>query len=326
MNETSNQTVAIRNESRPFVLPDEVQLTTDMQAIIRFQQIVHANMVAKLDYGIIPGTGNKPTLLKPGAEKIVKLLGLSDDYEIVDRTEDWTRGFFRYLIKCKLATFGTCAFVAAGVGECNSMESKYRWRWVFQSQLPSNLQGDTGKVDRDKLPYRTITVNKGKPNAYDTKQYRTDNDDIYSQVNTLLKMAKKRALVDAALSAGRLSDVFTQDIEDMAIAANETPDDEPDWDAIKAAQNTASKPPVAQPAPQAPVVVEVVEAKQDKPLKRELAKITSAGALFTACYEDWNMSRTDVAKEANVANPELLKGKTAKFYQDVYVTINAVKS
>jgi hypothetical protein len=45
--------------------------------------------------------------------------------------------------------------------------------------------------------------------------YRLDNEDIYSQVNTILKMAKKRALVDAALSAGRLSDVFTQDIEDM---------------------------------------------------------------------------------------------------------------
>ena len=45
--------------------------------------------------------------------------------------------------------------------------------------------------------------------------YRLDNEDIYSQVNTILKMAKKRALVDAALSAGRLSQVFTQDIEDM---------------------------------------------------------------------------------------------------------------
>jgi len=34
--------------------------------------------------------------------------------------------------------------------------------------------------------------------------------------NTLLKMAKKRALVDATLSATRSSDLFTQDIEDMA--------------------------------------------------------------------------------------------------------------
>jgi hypothetical protein len=85
------------------------------------------------------------------------------------------------------------------------------------------------------------------------------------------------------------------------------------------------KPPTAKPAPKAAEVVEVVEATQDKPLKRELAKITSAGALFTACYEDWNMSRTDVAKEANVTNPDLLKGKTAKQYQDIYLAIAAVK-
>jgi hypothetical protein len=59
--------------------------------------------------------------------------------------------------------------------------------------------------------------------------------------------------------------------------------------------------------------------------KRDIAKITNAGALFTACYEDWAMSRTDVAKEANVASPEMLKGKTAKQYQDVYVAIATVR-
>ncbi len=39
--------------------------------------------------------------------------------------------------------------------------------------------------------------------------------DSYSLINTLLKMAKKRALVDAVLSATRSSGLFTQDIEEM---------------------------------------------------------------------------------------------------------------
>jgi hypothetical protein len=39
--------------------------------------------------------------------------------------------------------------------------------------------------------------------------------DSYSIVNTLLKMAKKRALVDAVLSATRSSGIFTQDIEEI---------------------------------------------------------------------------------------------------------------
>ncbi|MFA5431022.1 MAG: hypothetical protein WC329_07685, partial [Candidatus Omnitrophota bacterium] len=49
-----------------------------------------------------------------------------------------------------------------------------------------------------------------------TTQYQVSNPDIFDQVNTILKMSKKRALVDAALSAGRLSDLFTQDLDDFA--------------------------------------------------------------------------------------------------------------
>ncbi|KKK67335.1 hypothetical protein LCGC14_2955110, partial [marine sediment metagenome] len=45
---------------------------------------------------------------------------------------------------------------------------------------------------------------------------RVENDDPYTLVNTLLKMAKKRALVDAVLSATRSSGLFTQDVEDFA--------------------------------------------------------------------------------------------------------------
>lgn len=49
------------------------------------------------------------------------------------------------------------------------------------------------------------------------RKYR--NQDGYSIINTILKMAKKRALIDAVLSATRSSDIFTQDMED--INANE---------------------------------------------------------------------------------------------------------
>ena len=185
-------------------LPDEGQFRRDIAAINRFQQVVHATMVSGLDYGIIPGT-QKPTLLKPGAEKIAKLLGLSDQYEILDKAEDWQVPFFRYLIKCRLVHVATEAVISEGLGECNSMESKYRYRWVGERDLPVG-------ADKSKL---VSQERKAKTGGHWTV-YRIDNDDIYSQVNTILKMAKKRALVDASLSAGRLSDVFTQDIEDMA--------------------------------------------------------------------------------------------------------------
>lgn len=193
-------------------LPESSVLKKDIVAINQFQKIVKETLIAGHDYGIIPGTINKPTLLKPGAEKIAKLLGLSDSYEIIDCKEDWDKPFFRYLIKCKLASVATGVLISEGLGECNSYESKYRWRWVFGSEIPDSI--------KPKLVKEKRRAKSGKEYI----MYRMENEDIFSQVNTILKMAKKRALVDASLSAGRLSDVFTQDIEDMAPEKEEAKD------------------------------------------------------------------------------------------------------
>ena len=48
------------------------------------------------------------------------------------------------------------------------------------------------------------------------KEKKYQFQDAYNIINTLLKMAKKRAFVDAVLSATRSSGIFTQDIEDIS--------------------------------------------------------------------------------------------------------------
>ena len=48
------------------------------------------------------------------------------------------------------------------------------------------------------------------------KESKYSNKDGYSIINTILKMAKKRAFVDAVLSATRSSGIFTQDMKDRA--------------------------------------------------------------------------------------------------------------
>lgn len=57
---------------------------------------------------------------------------------------------------------------------------------------------------------------KSKTDNWGHIKYKIENDDICSQANTILKMAKKRAQVDATLTVASLSEIFTQDIEDMA--------------------------------------------------------------------------------------------------------------
>ena len=190
--------LALRDEGME--LPDRATVERRLVGLREFQKLVQSQMVKDHDYGVIPGT-QKPTLLKPGAEKLIKLMSLADTYEI-ERTEDWDKGFFAYTVRCLLTHMGSAVLVSSGLGECNSMETKYRWRWVFSRDLPP-----MDAAHKEHLIQRP-TRNGGT-------QYRLPNDEIYSQVNTILKMAKKRALVDAALSAGRLSDLFTQDLEDL---------------------------------------------------------------------------------------------------------------
>ena len=207
------------------LVPDPESTRDQIKALNAFQAVVRQLLVKDLDYGVIPGT-SKPTLLKPGAEKIIKLLGLTDQYEFEDRQEDWSRQFFRYLVKCRLYMTSTNVLITEGIGECNSTEPKYRYRWVFQSDLPEMYQGDAGKPARDKLVHRKIRT-KYSDGA---NQYRIDNDEVGGIVNTLIKMARKRALVDAALTAGRLSELFTQDVEDLGPVAGESAAPVPDPD------------------------------------------------------------------------------------------------
>ncbi len=220
------------NQGGALDVPEEGQLRAKLAAIGRFQAMVRATLRDGHDYGVIPGTGSKATLLKPGAEKILKLLDLADEYTILDKVEDWENGFFRYIVKCQARHVGTGIVVSEGLGECNSREARYAYRWAFGSQVPDN-------VDKSRLVTREITTKHGR-----TKQYRIENEDIYSLVNTILKMSKKRSSVDVALSVGRLSDIFTQDLDDIR-SQPEAPPDEP----APEAPHAAPAPPAQTPAP-----------------------------------------------------------------------------
>lgn len=140
------------------------QVEGAMQKITQFQQVIQRTLRQNHDFGVVPGT-QKPTLLKPGAEKILMMMGLRSEFEIVDSTRDFEKGFFQYQVRCKL--YRGDMLITEGLGACNTRERKY------------------------------------------LKQ------DPYTLDNTVLKMAKKRALVDATLLVASLSDVFTQDLEDM---------------------------------------------------------------------------------------------------------------
>jgi hypothetical protein len=65
------------------------------------------------------------------------------------------------------------------------------------------------------LNKRTTNIEAEGLGSCNSRERRYKNQDAANIANTLLKMAKKRALIDATLSATRASGLFTQDLEDM---------------------------------------------------------------------------------------------------------------
>lgn len=176
------------------------------------QQVMGSVMKANTHYGTIPGCGDKNTLLKPGAEKIMATFRLAADPEVEDVS---TSDEIRYRVKVRL-TSPSGIFVGAGVGECSTGEAKYKWRFAVCDE-------EFEETDANRRREMWKKGWNGNPN-YKIKQVRTDPSDLS---NTVLKMAKKRALVDAVLTATAASDIFTQDIEDMPEELRNMADDSP---------------------------------------------------------------------------------------------------
>lgn len=161
------------------------------------QELLRTTMRVDVDFGTIPGTP-KPTLYKPGAEKICSLFQLAPRITVHDMG---TPDTIRYQCKVELYTVSG-AFCGEGIGTASSAETKYQWRASVCRE-----EYDATPDDRRRIAYK-----KGRDNSfYTVAQVRTEPEDAD---NTVLKMAKKRGLIDAVLTVTAASDIFTQDIED----------------------------------------------------------------------------------------------------------------
>ena len=164
------------------------------------QEVMESVMKEGIHYGVIPGTGGKPTLLKPGSEKLNLTFRISPRVVIEDLS---TPDEIHYRVISKAYHISSGDFLGDGVGEASSNEEKYKWR-----RAVVKAEFDETPEDRRREPYK-----KGQKGAYaKIKQVRTNPADI---ANTVLKMAKKRAQVDMTLTVLAASDAFSQDLEDM---------------------------------------------------------------------------------------------------------------
>lgn len=149
------------------------------QQVNQIQYLMQQVLKSGEHYGVVPGTKGKPTLFQSGAEKIAYMFHLVPSYEI--HKTDLGGGHREYEVTCTLTSRDSAEVMGYGMGACTTLESKYRYRnkWVNGQKV------------------------------------REENPDIADTWNTVLKMAKKRAFVDAVKSTTAASDIFTQDVEDL---------------------------------------------------------------------------------------------------------------
>lgn len=157
------------------------------------QEVMGKVMKKKTHYGVIKGC-DKPSLFKAGSEVLLTTFRIAVLPDIEDLSTPDER---RYRVHAKGIHIPTGTVVGIGIGECSSMEEKYKWRKT------SNKEWDETTEDRRRIKHGA---------DYSTKQVRAEIADVS---NTILKMAKKRAQVDMTLTALAASDIFTQDIEDL---------------------------------------------------------------------------------------------------------------
>ncbi len=174
------------------------------QQTTRLSQFYKALMVRGTVYDTFPGT-DKPPLLKAGAELLRIWAGFTYDFSIVDLSQ--RPNYISYRIICALYRNGEK--VGEGMGSGNSHEDKWRYRWQFSSQL-------SGNIEKSGLATKTINTKRGRATLY-----QVENDNPENLDNTILKIVKKRAFVDAVLTITGASRIFTQDLEEERQATPE---------------------------------------------------------------------------------------------------------
>lgn len=175
------------------------------------QDVLKSQMQEDVHYGKIPGTGDKPTLLKAGAEMLRMVFNMNTICDASDVTIDTDdKGHKTYEI-CMHILNKEGIKVATGLGCCSTMESKYKYR----SQLTDRKVPSEYWESRDKALLGGPQYSPKKVKGAWLVSERVEHDNPADYYNTVKKMAKKRAMADGILTATCSSDLFTQDLEDL---------------------------------------------------------------------------------------------------------------
>jgi len=216
---------------RPQMAVAQPMTVTDILNQVKLIQEVMRNVMKEGEhYGKIPGCGEKATLLQPGAQKLTMTFRLAPEYEIQETNFD--KGHKEYRVVCTLKSIQSGSFVGQGVGCCSTLESKYRYRGGArkcpkcgkETIIKGKAEYGGGWLCWTKKNGCGATWPDGAQEIEGQSVEKVEHENPADFYNTVLKMSKKRAFVDATITATAASDIFTQDVfDEEADAAPEAP-------------------------------------------------------------------------------------------------------
>ena len=133
-----------------------------------------------IDYGLHPGTRSQ-ALKDPGANTLINSFGCYPKAEVLFREVNEDR--ISYVIDITLISRADGLVKSTGTGAASTKETKYGYRWVAD---PESYGYDRAGLKK-----------KGQGQG---QVYRIVNPEWSELENTILKMARKRAEVDAAMA------------------------------------------------------------------------------------------------------------------------------
>ena len=286
----------------------DVAIETISHNISQAEKLVSGVLVKGIDYGTIPGVQGAG-LWDPGSSKIINAFNSYPDYKVLHHVEE--DSLISYTIQALLVNRESQRVVGSGVGAASTKEVKYKYRWVPD---PRNYGYTEEQI-------RTLKSKDGR--------YRITNPEYGELVNTMVKMACKRAEVDAAQSLPGVGSALRKLFPGQTVNSGKAPP--PNWNAfwsqisalgleedevhsmlgvesikewldagktLNQAIEILSKklagrktPPPPPPAPEADVVT-----------PRDPSAIQNFGDLYTACQEDFGIVRQTVWAELNVGS------------------------
>lgn len=205
-------------------LPAVIEAEESLRSIEAFRAMVQRLLTEGVDYGPpFPGSQTK-SLLQPGANKITGMLGARPHYETVEQVLDFDAPLFFYVVRCSLVRIADNAIIGEGMGMCHSREDRYMYRNANRAcpecgNLESIIKGKAefggGWLCWAKKGGCGAKWPDGAQEIEGQVVGKVLNENVATQFHTILLMANKRALVNACRIAASISDIYTQDAEDM---------------------------------------------------------------------------------------------------------------